>query len=290
MKKQNLILLALTAIFFTMSWGCKQGGSESYTETEDGLLYKFIVESDNEAMPEISDIITVTMDYGIEDSTMFTSVDVPQPIQMQVNEPLFKGGFMEGFTLMHLGDSAEFLMKTDSVFKHFFRSKTPPGIDTIEYMWFRIGLEDIKTQEEAAKERQMAMEKNRNEEKVNRDAYLKEHSITVEPTESGLYYIETKKGSGKTPEPADTVQVHYTGYLLDGTKFDSSLDRDKVFEFPLGQGRVIPGWDEGIGMMRVGGKARLIIPSSLGYGERGAGQAIPPFSTLIFDVELVGIK
>lgn len=108
-------------------------------------------------------------------------------------------------------------------------------------------------------------------------------------TETGLRYIELEEGTGPAPQPGDIVQVHYTGTLEDGTEFDSSRDRDPL-SFPLGQGNVIPGWDEGIGLMNVGGKARLIIPPQLAYGAQGAGDVIPPNSTLIFEVELVGIE
>ena len=109
-------------------------------------------------------------------------------------------------------------------------------------------------------------------------------------TESGLAYIMVKEGSGIQAENGKTVSVHYTGKLTDGTKFDSSLDRNQPIEFVLGQGRVIKGWDEGISYLKVGGKATFIIPSDLAYGERGAGGVIPPNATLIFDVELVDVK
>jgi FKBP-type peptidyl-prolyl cis-trans isomerase len=109
-------------------------------------------------------------------------------------------------------------------------------------------------------------------------------------TESGLGYIMVKEGSGVQAENGKTVSVHYTGKLTDGTKFDSSLDRNQPIEFVLGQGRVIKGWDEGISYLKVGGKATFIIPSDLAYGERGAGGVIPPNATLIFDVELVDVK
>lgn len=108
-------------------------------------------------------------------------------------------------------------------------------------------------------------------------------------TESGLQYIVIRAGAGEQPEAGQQVRVHYTGWLTDGRKFDSSVDRDEPFTFPLGQGRVIRGWDEGVGLMQVGEKRRFLIPPELGYGERGYPGAIPPNATLVFDVELLGI-
>ena len=113
-------------------------------------------------------------------------------------------------------------------------------------------------------------------------------------TASGLQIIDTQVGTGATPQTGQTCVMHYTGWLYEngakGKKFDSSLDRGQPFEFPIGQRRVIAGWDEGVASMKVGGKRTLIIPAKLGYGERGAGGAIPPNATLIFEVELLGVK
>ncbi len=109
-------------------------------------------------------------------------------------------------------------------------------------------------------------------------------------TTSGLEYIEVEAGTGAQAEAGKTVAVHYTGKLQDGKVFDSSVSRGEPIEFPLGKGRVIKGWDEGIALMKVGGKAQLIIPPDLGYGERGAGGVIPPNATLVFDVELVSVE
>jgi peptidylprolyl isomerase len=113
-------------------------------------------------------------------------------------------------------------------------------------------------------------------------------------TSSGLQIIDTKAGTGASPRQGQTAVVHYTGWLYEngakGKKFDSSVDRGQPFEFPVGQGRVIKGWDEGVASMKIGGRRTLIVPAQLGYGARGAGGVIPPNATLMFDVELLGVR
>lgn len=117
--------------------------------------------------------------------------------------------------------------------------------------------------------------------------YVKEAKVK---TQSGLVYEEMQEGTGQESKKGDTVDVHYTGWLTDGTKFDSSVDRGTPFTFKLGAGMVIKGWDEGVAGMKVGGKRKLTIPPDLGYGPRGAGGVIPPNATLVFEVELLKVK
>lgn len=113
-------------------------------------------------------------------------------------------------------------------------------------------------------------------------------------TESGLQYRDIKEGTGEKPKKGQTCVMHYTGWLWEngakGKKFDSSVDRGEPFDFPIGTGRVIKGWDEGVLSMKVGGKRELLIPPNLGYGSRGAGRIIPPNATLLFEVELLKIQ
>ena len=114
--------------------------------------------------------------------------------------------------------------------------------------------------------------------------------MTEKMTDSGLKYEDLVEGDGDVAEAGQTVSVHYTGWLTDGSKFDSSKDRNMPFEFPLGAGHVIRGWDEGVQGMKIGGTRKLTIPPQLGYGAAGAGGVIPPNATLVFEVELLAIN
>ncbi|MBD1863291.1 MULTISPECIES: FKBP-type peptidyl-prolyl cis-trans isomerase [Trichocoleus] len=129
---------------------------------------------------------------------------------------------------------------------------------------------------------------NNAEKSENTEVVMDSNDVVTTP--SGLQYTEIEAGTGATPQTGQTVVVHYTGTLEDGTKFDSSRDRGQPFRFKIGVGQVIKGWDEGVGTMKVGGRRKLVIPAELGYGARGAGGVIPPNATLIFDVELLKIS
>jgi peptidylprolyl isomerase len=130
-------------------------------------------------------------------------------------------------------------------------------------------------------------EKGKSEKMANEQAAIKEKYPDAKTTASGMMYIITKEGEGESPKPGTTVSAHYTGTLLNGKKFDSSVDRGKPFQFPVGAGRVIKGWDEAFLAMKKGEKRTIILPPHLAYGERGAGGVIPPNATLVFDVELI---
>jgi len=162
-------------------------------------------------------------------------------------------------------------------------------IDSLEIV--RVGAEAEKFNAvEAFRTFEGSREKRLAEEKAQREAALDKIAAGFESTDSGLRYQIIQKGNGAKAEKGKTVSVHYKGQLPDGTVFDSSYKRNQPIDFPLGMGQVIAGWDEGISLLKVGDKARFVIPSNLGYGSRGAGGVIPPDATLIFDVELMNVK
>jgi FKBP-type peptidyl-prolyl cis-trans isomerase len=292
MEKRISVNLALGLVIVLMASSCSIfKGSKKYKLTENGLPYRFIEHNKKSPQPAIGKIMSLDITYGTGDTVLFNSKDVPTGVfRIPMLESAFAGDFYEMMNLMHIGDSAQFVLKAEPFFTQTAGYRqVPPEAEGIDKLTFNVRLVSAMTQEELKAEEQAKIEELKNNEPDRIEEYLTENNITTQPTESGLYVLITEEGTGDKPEKGQKVKVHYTGTLLNGKKFDSSLDRGQPFEFPIGQGRVIKGWDEGIAMLNVGSKATLIIPSKLAYGERGAGRDIPPYAPLIFEVELIDV-
>ncbi|MFC2102440.1 FKBP-type peptidyl-prolyl cis-trans isomerase [Bacteroidota bacterium] len=263
------------------------------TPLESGLYFIESVPGTGRAI-DTGYVVTFNFNLMLTDGTqVFSSFDKGEPMQLTYGKPFDTPGFDQGIAMMKKGGKAKFIVPSSIAFGQAGRGAIIPPFSTLVY---DVEVVDVMTKSEADKKqelmkKQQEMEKSlvKSQEAGKIKAYVKENNITVQPTPSGLYYIETVKGTGAKAESGKKVKVHYTGTLLDGTKFDSSLDRGDPFSFTLGQGQVIKGWDEGIAMMNVGGKAKLIIPSSLAYEDRDMG-VIKPYSTLLFDVELIEVE
>ncbi|MBR5602878.1 MAG: FKBP-type peptidyl-prolyl cis-trans isomerase [Bacteroidales bacterium] len=203
---------------------------------------------------------------------------------------LFRGDLFEGIAMMHLGDSASFMVRADSTFYTLFGRQMPKEFSVNDMMRFEVRLNDFYPESEMAAKRIEYMKTTYPNETLSAENELIEYFVNnnIEPitTSSGLNYVITKEGNGEMPGVGTLVKVHYTGKLLDGTVFDSSVKRNEPFQFVLGIGQVIPGWDEGLQLLSKGSKAVLYIPYYIAYGDSGAG-TIPPFATLIFEVELI---
>lgn len=288
MKK---ILSLLTVAIVLLAASCNQNKEAKFETTESGIEYKIVETKEDAQKANYGDFLVMSLDYYWQDSLLFkSSRDAMEDLQVPYYESQYLGSFSEALGLAKIGDSIIFRLDANKFFQNEVGMPAPDFIAEGDKLEFRIRVKSMKTQAEIEKEVAEMQQAKMEEEKMLLADYLANNQIEAEPTESGLYYIEIEKGNGKKAQVGDTVSMHYTGTLINGMKFDSSVDRDEPFDFQLGVGQVIPGWDEGVAMMNVGSKAKLIIPSSLAYGPNGAGGVIPPFSTLIFEVELLEIK
>lgn len=284
--------MALTALMMS---SCSE--HPGYKKTDKGLYYKFYVENEDGEKPELGDVMTVKMSYWVNDSLLFSSDSLQEPSRLMLMEIAYDGDISEGLALMSVGDSASFIVNADSFYvNNVGLEKAPEFIPEGSNLTFEIKMVSIQKKADYEKEQklkyekfQALMEERKAKEPEDIKKFLKDSSITASPTATGLYYIETKRGTGAAPVKGDTLSVHYSGRFLDGTTFDSSIGSDPI-EFAVGMNQVIPGWDEGLLLMRAGGKAKFLIPSDLAYGANGAGTLILPYTPLVFDVELVKIK
>ena len=242
-------------------------GTDGLTLTDSGLQYYDISKGDGAEATQNSTIST-NYTMWVKTSDGYTYID-QSPAGSPLSFVLGRGdtvfpGWEEGATGMNVGGKRLLVIPPELALGAQENGSIPANSTLV----MEIELTDVKEPQVATK--------------------VEETEFTT--TESGLKYYDFKTGTGDSPKTGQTVVVHYTGWLTDGTQFDSSIDRGEPISFVLGEGNVIPGWDEGLATMKVGGKRQLMIPPALGYGDQGGGSVIPPGATLIFEIELIEIK
>ena len=285
---KNLKIIIACLLFASFAQAQK---AVKYSKSKTSGLSYVMHKSNKGPKLKLDDVVTLNLKYiTSKDSIVFDSWKMGKPIQLKIAKSSFKGDLMDGLTLLTVGDSASFLINADSLFTKTFAAPRPAFIDSSSFLSFTVKVISTTTDAALKAEELKAEKENAMKENEVIAKYIADKQITPSKSSSGLMYIISEPGTGEQAQAGKTVKVHYTGRLLDGTKFDSSLDRNDPIEFKLGQGMVIKGWDEGIALLKVGGKALLIIPSDLAYGSRGAGGVIPPFSPLTFEVELVSVQ
>lgn len=285
----KIMLIALLAVIAIGATSCsKYKGFKK--DKEEGFYYKFYTQNKDAEQPVDGDIVELTLTVRTADSTIIPTF----PTRDQIQESLFAGDFYAALRKLHVGDSASFILNGDSIFHYFFGQEYPFGEKPL---YFDIKLDKITPKAEF--EAQQAEKRKEYEAmlavyKVAEDSlltdYIQKNKVKVKPTETGLYFIKTTPGKGKMATKGSKVTVHYKGLLIDGTEFDSSYQRGEPIELEVGKGQVIPGWDEALQLMKEGDKVKLIIPSKIAYGERGAGGVIPPYATLVFELELISVQ
>ena len=313
---RNILSLALAAGVLGLA-SCNKGGD--FAKTKTGIEYKIYkndggtkyssreVSADGDATykDRLGKIMALDVEYRTaKDSVLFNSRKQQGiPMRIELQELKVKGGLEEALSLLQPGDSGVFRFNVDTIFAKSFKQPVPPFMKKAgNTMTMFVKAQKLQTREEAmADQQKMMMEQQQKmaahaEDQLKKDdvilqEYVKKNNLTMQKDASGVYYMVTKPGTGPKPKAGQTVSVLYKGSLLDGKVFDSSEKMgNKPIDFPIGVGQVIPGWDKAIPLLAKGSKATLLIPSSLAYGQRGAGADIPADAPLRFDVELVDVK
>jgi FKBP-type peptidyl-prolyl cis-trans isomerase len=289
MKRISLIIIvcifALTA--------CKKDNNIKYKTADNGLEYCIYKSTPENQKAKIGDVVVLDLIYKSNEGTiLFNSKDMNRTYMMTVKEPTHPGGsFEDALAMMHVGDSASFKINAHDFYKFSLRQKSAAqDVNKNEKITIYVRVKEILEKKDFDNHIIEGNHVNEEKEQELLKAYLERANITIEPTESGLYYIPIRKGQGEKAEIGKKITVHYTGTLISGKVFDSSLGK-KPFSFILGQKQVIEGWEEGIALMRKGEKATLIIPSKLGYKDKGSRSgSILPYSSLIFEIEIIDVQ
>lgn len=282
----NIAILGAAIINFT-ACNSKKGGD--YKKTADGLEYQILKDEKTGTAPGDNDLVTVKVRvyYNEKDKkdtliADYVKMNGGEPFELPANVPLaFKSDWPSGLKLMTPGDSAIFRTPVDTLMK-LGQGQLPPFMKKGGYILYSVVLVSVKN----------VGEMKAAEDKTLQD-YFAKNSLSPTKTPTGMYYMIDKEGTGDVAKQGQTVVVNYTGKLLDGTTFDSNIDPKfqhvEPLSFQLGGGQVIPGWDEGVGYLKKGSKAKLFIPSQLAYGAQ-ARPGLPANSILMFDVEVLDIK
>jgi len=322
LQRINLLITSCMLCFTTILMaqnkpaGTAPGNDYNYKTINPLLKYAFIINKPTTPHPQEGDQIMLNMQSVCNNRLMYNTAQAfkGKPAVYGVTKPAYKGDLIEAIMLMTPGDSIVCLVDAVSLFKNS-KSKLPDFIKPGDKVQYFIKLVSIKPKEQVQKEQQAAFMKQMKEQQAKQKAeaakqmikddkilrtYFTNTHITPLKTASGLYYTIKDSGKGEMPITGDSVTMNYTGTLLDGTKFDSNTDTSfkhtQPFQFVLGRGNVIKGWDEGVALLKPGSKAVLYIPSPMAYGAQarpGGGanpKGIPANSILLFDVELVNAK
>lgn len=255
------------------------------TTTADGDRLQIHEKGKSGQVGKDGDIVTFHLIIkSSTDSVIKDSYKEGQPFTVPLQKGQFKGSFESALFHIAEGDSTTVLVSADSLF-NAMTQPLPPGIKKGSDLKFTVKMTKVQTKQDFQK---AMLEKKNNEGKFIEEFVAKSLKNATK-TVDGIYFLENVVGTGATPTQGKTVSVNYIGKFMDGKIFDQN-PKGQEFSFPIAMGQVIPGWDKALMTMKVGGKSTFVIPSSLAYGEQGAGGAIPPNTPLVFDIELLGIK
>jgi FKBP-type peptidyl-prolyl cis-trans isomerase FkpA len=271
------------------------GGNDKYSDFEtdvSGLRYKFLELGQSKDVIAPGDFVEMELKYANEsDSLLFNSKELHTPFKMQLKKASHWGGCFENAVfLSHAGDKILFVIPADSFYLKTIKQSLPKGVKRNSYIMFELKVLRKLSPDEIDIERVQYLKQMKEQEELSIKNYLSENEINIDSTSTGLYIIKKKSGNGSLAKNGNILTVHYVGKFIDGRVFDSSYKRNEPFDFELGAKQVIDAWEEACLKMREGDKLLLIVPSKLAYGKDGSGEIIPPFSPLIFEIELMAVN
>ena len=291
MRKHTSIIFCLLCFAFVFL-GCSQKAEyPGYTKSKTGFYYKLVKIGEDGSKCQFNDYVTIDIRYKtVKDSAFFAGRR-----KFQISKPDFPGAIDECLTMLAKEDSACFILSASDFFKRTLLSDLPPFLKETDKMKIEVSVLDIQTTKQFALEKEAFLrwiDDFGEYEKTILKQYLDGSKLKVSPLTSGMYYLPIKSGNNKGVKLGDTIVVHYEGKFLNGKFFDSTRERNEAFQFVYGQQwQVIKGMEEAIGIMHEGEKALFIMPSELAFGQTGSSTGIiPPFTSLIFEVELVSVK
>lgn len=296
LKINKFIWLCCVAVTLVACF--KKSKYKGYTETAHGLYYKLQMIGDGKRKPETGDFLQLVITYKTEKDSTFletNSMNETGMVILPFQHSSFKGSFEEGLTTMSEGDSVSFIVNSDSLFMQFFKMPVPLFLTADSVVKMEVKLHRILNKQQYADEltRFCKLIEDRDiEEQRKLHTYLDTNKTHFSVLKNGMYYVPIRQGTGACASSGDVLRINYKGYFLNGKQFESTYDRGQPLEFTLGeQGQVIKGLETAISLMNEGEKAKFIIPSQLAYGGAGSSTGIiPPYTTVIYEIELVKLN
>jgi FKBP-type peptidyl-prolyl cis-trans isomerase len=287
MRKLFYLFTAISILVIS----CGKRDNQDFKTADNGLQYQFHQKHDNTDAPQRGDVVILSMRYEDEDgNVLFDTKDMDRTYMQTIKAPSHPGGsFEDALSMMHVEDSASFKINAHDFLKFSMKQDNiPDKLDPESDILVHVKLKNILSKDNYGEQISKNLHVSEKKEMELLDNYLEITNTQASPDSTGLYVITLKEGNGEYPEPGDRLTVHYTGTFISGKPFDTSLGKEPI-QFTLGKEEVIEGWDRGLQKVREGGKARLIIPSKLAYGKEGKGEILP-YSTLIFEIELIDVQ
>ena len=260
-----------------------------YKKTQSGLYYKFHSRNTSATQPKLTDFLKVDMTCYLNDSLYYDWQGTQHEVYTQLQAPIFVGDLQEAYAMMHIGDSASFYVKADSVAALYYeQDPNAVGLKPEDYFRYEVKLVDLKSEQEFMDDIEKLKETLKEGSRKALEDYIAANTVNVTPEPSSVYIVPLEKGKGRCPVKGEKVELDFSASLLDGHLVGSTFDSPDKFSFVLGEGYTIQGWEEIVPKMHLGERVKAIIPFEMAYGEHSVGE-IPAYANLVYDIKLLKI-